>query len=287
MEWRNKIMSTIQKVKEIGGNFNRLLQMVVALGTALSFIVGLLLNYFELDISTIIIAIMVIVATTAIFLLTIIIKEKHSEINNLQHTFEIIHSINHYYRDIFAEAISDNCSTIIEPQKTTLQLVSDKINQVFSLTIGGRKCVVTVYSYDTEKKVITPYVRYGPGARGLQVDEREYKNEATNTAFFEALKYRPNNNHTPPCYFSSDLTKEEQYFSERVNYLVHYRAQIVVPIRCRENDTDNSRVIGLLGIDTTYLNVFRQPYHLQLAFAFADQIYTYWTLARKLRIREE
>lgn len=205
---------------------------------------------------------------------------------------ELFYEINEIYRDKLRELFnSDSPVTdpieLIEEESRALKAVCQRIESIYSRVIN-RSCMVTLKLVTTEgdKCYAHTYIRSQELCRRDSVSRVRYSiGSGENTGFDLALATRPDG--LPSHFYSPDLRVLERnhaYFNERQHYQRYYRSTLVVPIRGRNSQTENSApafdLVGFLCVDTLSTYRLNNGYHLFMLSALASQMYNFMSLMR-------
>ena len=212
------------------------------------------------------------------------------ENNTFKKIPEIIHNINHSYRDILCEMFfrkrkSRSEEELLNVEEKTLRGVCQRIQKIFTNLIS-RDCMITIKLITKDKRGRRYCETYVRGEENCERDNYSPKKfdvgTGKNTAFDESLKLR--NNRDRSHFHSPDLTAEEHYSNERQGWQNYYQSAIVVPIRyfneLKRGTLNASEDIGFLCVDTLSRNRLNNTYHVDLLASFADQMYNFMCLMR-------
>ncbi len=201
---------------------------------------------------------------------------------------EIIHKINHDYRNVLSQLFGDSSQPSEEmrrrEEKRTLESACQKIANIFSALTHVR-CTVTVkfiVRNDDGRAYCETLVRSEMNSKRDEAHRQVFDlHTGANSAYDEALRYTPGET---SHFFSADLTKDKTYRNQRQNWASFYRSAIVVPIRYvdpkKVGTPGASDHIGLLAVDTHSENRLKRDGHVEFLAAFADQMYNFMSLMR-------
>lgn len=212
-----------------------------------------------------------------------------------------VHYVNHIIRDTFQTKV------VVEIEPISENLLT-QIATCFSI-ITGKKCSATIWeleegSFDLKKFAMDSISKLSP-----RDDEEGTHSIEENTEFIDVWKAQ---NGCTRYYLSNDLLRAWKYkdyqnssfkylgypehkpifFIDRVvNWKLHYKSTLVLPIRYIENfmppkemtrNHDHWRYFGFLCIDCDKKNVFDKIYCPELGGAFADAMYTLFSIHCRL-----
>jgi hypothetical protein len=261
---------------------------VVMLLTILSAATGLLAVYqaFGLRVLWVVLFVPAFVGLAAAIIYSIRIRQENASFRRLP---EVLHKINHDYRDVLSKCFGDPGA--VPPEQVRLQeevatvtSACQKIAQIYS-DLTHVPCTVTAKVITTEPDGRAYCDTFARSESNCKRDEGhpsefELKTEQ-NTAFDRALRYTPGET---THFYSADLCKDSSYRNQRQNWKKFYRSAIVVPIRHVDRrkvgqggESDN---IGFLAVDTASPNRLNGTFHVELLASFADQMYNFMSLMR-------
>ena len=208
----------------------------------------------------------------------------------LRRSHEVLHAINHNYRDVLSEAFGEEQKTIeerAEIEKETLRSVCEALSRLF-LAFTHVPCTITVKLIIRGKDGVL-YARTLARSDSMcgrdKVEPFDFQlKTGKNTGLDQALvRIQGQVSH----FFSPDLYLEadrDAYYNERPNWKACYRSAIVVPIRHVTGQKDYhgwvSDNLGFLTVDTLSENRLSNTYQVQMLAAYADQMYNFMSLMR-------
>jgi hypothetical protein len=220
--------------------------------------------------------------------------------NQLRRVAEILHEVNHLYRDrvgSFLDLVDDTDETeedddestdydleyaaaLAREERETLHQICHKVSEIFHI-LTERPCMASIRLLASDKKSLKLYTRsHKETKRDQQGPHYKVKSFGTgrNLGFDQAAEIRDGH---PSYFLSMDLEadeKKERYTDERRNYSSHYKSILIVPIRMRREPEPD--LLGFLYVDTLARNCLSRAQHLHLLCALADQMYNYISLMR-------
>ena len=215
------------------------------------------------------------------------ISKLKNEARNFNAIFKDLHRINHIYRNSLSEIFGkkkqgdSTIQTEFHDPKETLGSVCNHIGYIFNSLIGSN-CEITIKLIAEEiidgEKILYCQTFARNGGKNVRDEPEPIKYIVkNNTAFSTASNYHGSNKISH--YWSADLTNDNNYCSDRLDYLKFYKSAIVVPIRyVFKNNHTSIDDIGFLTVDTLETYRLNDNSHVQLLAAFADQCYNYLSL---------
>jgi hypothetical protein len=201
----------------------------------------------------------------------------------------LFYEINEIYRSklqisFFGENPITKSSDLLDAEKIVLRSVCQRIENIFSTTIG-RNCMVTIklVTKPSGQSIAQTYVRSQESCLRDKPSPVPYKiGTGENTAFDQSIM--SNANGQPPHFFSADLSSHNGYSNQRQHFETYYSSTLVVPIRGESAPTTGHPIeydlLGFLCVDTLSKNRLNDKNHLYMLAALSQQMYNFMSLMR-------